>query len=85
MAAGQKVRERMAKRVEDFTYNMLANVFSASETAPLASEAILKAKSYDLGPKSKRIEDLSDWTESKIREKAKSIQSDKGPEGDFSD
>jgi fructose-bisphosphate aldolase, class II len=81
----KEVRERMAKRVEDFTYNILTKVFNAGDTAPLAIEAILKAKSYNLGPKSKRIENLGDWSESKIREKVKSVHGSKGPAGDFSD
>ena len=81
----REVRERMAKRVEDFIYNMLTKVFNAGDSAPLAVEAILKAKSFNLGAKSKMSENPADWTESKIREKAKSVQSNKGPEGDFSD
>jgi len=75
----------MAKRVEDFTYNILTKVFNASDTAPLAIEAILKAKSYNMEPKSKRIENPAEWTEAKIREKVKSVQGSKGPAGDFSD
>ena len=80
-----EIRERMAKGVEDFVYNMLVNVLSAKDTAPLAIEAILKAGSYDLGHKVGRIEDPSEWTASKINEKAKLINSDKGPAGDFDD
>jgi len=34
------VRERMAKGVEDFVYEILTNVFNAGDTAPLAIEAI---------------------------------------------
>jgi fructose-bisphosphate aldolase class II len=81
----REVRERMAERVEKFTYNILTKVFNSGDTAPLAIEAILKAKSYNLGPKSKRIENLSEWSESKIREKVKSVHGSKGPAGDFSD
>ena len=80
-----EVRERMAKGVEDFVYELLTNVFNAADTAPLAIEAILEAGSYDLGPKVGRLEDPAEWTEEKIREKAKSLSSDKGPEGDFDD
>jgi hypothetical protein len=75
----------MVSNVEDFVYDMIANVFNSNDTAPLALEAILKANSYDVGPKASRIEDPAEWTEEKIRQKAKSIVSDKGPEGDFSD
>ena len=81
----REIRDRMAKRVEDFIYNMLVNVFNAQDTAPLAIEAILKAGSYDLGPKSERIHDPGEWTVEKIVERAASIDSDKGPEGDFDD
>ncbi|MGP8196137.1 MAG: ketose-bisphosphate aldolase, partial [Syntrophobacteraceae bacterium] len=42
--------------------------------APLGIEAILKAGSYDLGPKSTRIEDPALWTEDQIREMAKKKQ-----------
>ena len=79
------IRERMVKAVEDFSYNMLVNVLNAKDTAPLAIEAILKAGSYDLGPKATRIEEPAEWTESKIVEKAKLINADKGPKGDFDD
>ena len=85
--AGQpnEVRERMVKGVEDFVYNMLVNVLNTQDTAPLAIEAILKACSYELGPKATRIEDPAEWTESKIIEKAKLLNADKGTKGDFDD
>jgi len=79
------IRDRMAKRVEDFVYNMLVTVFNAQDTAPLAIAAILEAGSYDPGPKAKRIENPSEWTPDKIVERAKSIDSKKGPEGNFDD
>jgi hypothetical protein len=79
------VRERMARRVEDFVYNMLMNVLNAENTAPLTIQAILDAGSYDPGPKVQRIEDPNDWTPEKIAEKAAAIDSDKGPAGDFDD
>jgi fructose-bisphosphate aldolase class II len=75
----------MVKRVEDFVYNMLVNVFNAQDTALLAIEAIINAGSYDLGPKATRIEDPAEWTESKIAQKAKLLNADKGPQGDFDD
>ena len=81
----KEVRERMTKGVEEFVYDLLVNVFNAQDTAPLAIEGILEAGSYDLGPKVGRIEDPSEWTEEKIREKAKALNSDKGPKGDFDD
>ncbi len=81
----QVIRERMAGRVEDFIYNLLANVFNAQDTAPLAIEAILQSGSYDLGAKVNRIEEPSEWTEELIKERALSLETDKGPEGDFDD
>ena len=65
-----EIRERMARRVEDFAYGMMTKVFNAEGTAPLAVEAILAAGSYDLGPKVGRLEDPADWTDEKIVEKA---------------
>ncbi len=79
------VRERMAGRVEDFVYNMLANVFNAADTADIAIDLINEAGGPDAGPKAERIEDPAEWTEAKIIERAKSIDSDKGEEGDFDD
>jgi fructose-bisphosphate aldolase, class II len=79
------VRERMAKGVEDFVYELLTDVFNASDTAPFAIDAILKADSYDLGPKTTRIEDPSEWTENQIHERASKLNVDKGPAGDFDD
>ncbi len=81
----REIRERMCKGVEDFVYELLSEVFNARDTAPLAIEAILSAGSYDLGPKVHRIEDPTDWTESKLKERAARIEVDKGPEGDFDD
>lgn len=85
LALPHEIRERMSKGVEEFVYNILTKVFNAEDTAPLAIEAICKAGSYDLGPKTSRIEDPDEWTESKFKEKASKIDSDKGPEGDFDD
>ncbi len=85
LSQAREVRERMCKRVEDFVYRLLVDVFNARDTAPLAIEAILQANSYDLGPKAGCIEDPAAWTEAKIRERAAAIDSDKGPEGDFDD
>ncbi|MFO7739179.1 MAG: class II fructose-bisphosphate aldolase [Desulfatiglandaceae bacterium] len=78
-------RERMVAGVESFVYNLLANVFNAKDTAPLAVNAILKAGSHDPGPKAARIEDPSEWTERHIHERAAKIVTDKGPAGDFED
>jgi fructose-bisphosphate aldolase class II len=80
-----EVRERMSRRVEEFVYGLLTEVFNAKDTAPLAIDAILEAGSHDLGPKATRIEDPAEWTESKIRVAASKINSDKGAEGDFDD
>ena len=85
LAQSSEVRDRMAGRVEDFVHNMLVNVLDTADTAPLAVEAILDAGSYDAGSKAERIEDPADWTTEKIIERAATIESDKGPEGDFDD
>jgi len=85
LAQPREIRERMAKRVEDFTYKIMTEVFNAQDTAPLAIAAILKAGSHDVGPKARRIEDPSQWTREQIIERAKSICSDKGPQGNFDD
>jgi fructose/tagatose bisphosphate aldolase len=79
------VRESMVGNVEEFVYNLLVNVFNAADTAPLGVEAVLKAGSFDLGPKAERLEDPADWTEEKIRAKAGELPEDKGPAGDFDD
>lgn len=81
----QAVRERMIRRVEDFAFNMMVNVFNAENTAPLAIEAVLDTGSYTCPPKSKRIEDPRQWTRERIEERAAKIDSDKGPAGDFED
>jgi fructose/tagatose bisphosphate aldolase len=80
-----KIRERMSKRVEDFAYNMLANVLNASDTAALAVEAIIAADSYDPGPKADRIEDPAQWSEALIAERAAELPVDDSPDGDWDD
>jgi fructose/tagatose bisphosphate aldolase len=80
-----EVRERMCSRVEDFVYTLLTDVFNAENTAPLGIEAILQARSHDLGHKVERLEDPAQWTEEKIIERGATIVSDKGPEGDYDD
>jgi fructose-bisphosphate aldolase class II len=81
----QTIRERMIKRVEEFVYNMLVNVFNAQDSAPLAIKAILEAGTYDPGPKAARIEDPAEWTPEKITRRAATIESENGPKGDFDD
>ncbi len=85
LAQDRDVRERMSKRVEEFVYTMLTTVFNADGTASLAKELILKAGSYDLGSKGKQLENPQEWTKELIIERAKSLDVDKGPEGDFAD
>jgi len=78
-------RNRMAKAVEDFVHYLLVDVFNAADTAPIAYDLILKANSYDLGPKVEQFEDPAEWTEEKIKARAAAMDTDKGPEGDFDD
>ena len=80
-----KIRERMIKRVEDFTYNMLLSVFNAENTASLAIELILDTGSYSLESKAQRTEDPKKWTPELIRQRAAQISSKKGSSGDFDD
>jgi fructose/tagatose bisphosphate aldolase len=85
MAQPREIRDRMVRRVEDFVYHLLTDVFNATDSAPLAIEAILAAGSYDLGPKASRIEDPREWTEDKIRQRARGLNTNKGPAGSFED
>ncbi len=77
------VRERMVQGVEDFVYDLLVNVFNAEGTAEIAYDLLIEAGSHDLGPKAEQFEDPAEWTEEKIRARAKAIDTDKGPEGDW--
>ncbi len=85
LGQSSEIRTRMVKRVENFVYNMLIDVFNAEGTAPLAISQILQTGSYDAGAKVGRIEDPADWTPELIAQKAAAIGSDKGPQGDFED
>ncbi|NLX19958.1 MAG: class II fructose-bisphosphate aldolase, partial [Desulfobulbus sp.] len=62
MGQPREVRDRMARGVENFVYTMLVEVFNAADTARFGVEAILEAGSYDIGPKTGRIESPEDWT-----------------------
>ncbi len=85
LAQPREVRQRMSKRVEDFVYNILVNVFNASDTAEIAKDIILQAGSHNIGNKAERIEDPAEWTEEKIISKAKLLDVNTGPQGDFDD
>jgi len=81
----REVRERMVRRVEDFAYRMMMEVFNARDTAPLCIEAILEAGSHAAPAKARRLDKPADWTPDRIRERAAALQSDKGPQGNFED
>jgi fructose-bisphosphate aldolase class II len=85
LAQPKEIRERMAKRVEEFAYRMMVDVLNAKDTAPLAIQAILAAGSHDLGAKGRRIEDPAAWTREQIIQRAAGLCSDKGPAGNFDD
>jgi fructose-bisphosphate aldolase, class II len=85
LAQPRQIRERMAARVEAFAYSMMVNVFNARDTADIAIDLILQARSYDPGPKAKRIEDPMEWTKEKIIQRAKKFESTKGPAGNYDD
>ena len=81
----EEIRNRMAKRVENFVYEILVNVFNAKDTASIVNDSILELGTYDPGPKAKQIEDPNEWTPELILKNAASLSSDKGPEGNFDD
>ncbi len=65
----KEIRERMAKGVEDFVFDLLVNVFNAKDTASIVADEIIAAGTYDPGPKADVLEDPDDWTREKIMEK----------------
>jgi fructose/tagatose bisphosphate aldolase len=81
----REIRQRMCRRVEDFIYNILVNVFNAEGTATIAKDIILAAGSADLGRKATRKESPGDWTKEKIIERAKTLNVNAGPQGNFED
>ncbi len=85
LAQPATVRERMTKRVEEFSYRMIMEVLNSGDTDQLAVDAILKAGSYDLGPKGSMLEDQAHWSKEQIIERAKTLKSDKGPKGNYED
>jgi fructose/tagatose bisphosphate aldolase len=85
LAQPQEIRDRMAKDVEDFVFNLLTDVFNTTDTASIVIDEILKNRSPDPGLKAQKIEDKNEWTKEKIVEKALTITSDKGPDGNFDD
>jgi fructose-bisphosphate aldolase, class II len=85
LAQPAAVREGMAKLVEDFVYKMITEVLNGSDTALLGIEALIRAGSYDLGPKGNPIEDPAQWTKEQIVERAKGLVAGKGSGGNFDD
>ncbi|MEW6721454.1 MAG: class II fructose-bisphosphate aldolase [Thermodesulfobacteriota bacterium] len=85
LALPSEIRKRMSRRVEDFAYKMMTQVFNAKDTAKLAVDAILAAGSCDLKPKAGLIEDPKEWTDTKIVKRAKALGTDKGAKGNFDD
>lgn len=76
-----EIRERMVRGVEDFAYSMMVHVFDSNDSAPIVLENILKTGSYDPGPTTQKIEREEEWTEEKIRKRAKSLFSGQGEPG----
>ena len=85
LAQPKMVRERMAKGVEDFVYDLLVKWFNAEGTAPLAIEAILEKGSYNLGPKGSRIEDPKEWTKEKIMARGQALHKKGAGAGKYDD
>ncbi len=81
----REIRERMIQRVEDFAYNLMANVFNSTDTADITIGMILENGSHFPGHKAERIEDPAEWTPEKAAARAAEMDVDKGPEGDFDD
>ena len=79
------IKERIIEDVEKFVYKLLAEVFNASDTAPIAIDMLLKANSYDLGAKAKCIANTADWTAVKIKEKAAKMNFSRGSIGNYDD
>jgi fructose-bisphosphate aldolase, class II len=85
LAQPQKIRDRMAARVESFAYSMMVDVFNARDTADIAIDLVVSAGSHNPGPKATRIEDPSEWTKEKIIERAKQFSGNKGAAGNYDD
>ena len=85
LAQPSTVRERMAKGVEEFAFKMMTEVLNSGDTDQLAIETLLKAASYDVGPKGSLLEDQAHWTKEQIIERAKTLKGDKGGKGNFDD
>jgi fructose/tagatose bisphosphate aldolase len=85
LAQPKMVRERMAKGVEDFVYDLLVKWFNAEGTAPLAIEAIIEKGSYDLGPKGNHIEDPKEWTKEKIMARGQALHKKGAGTGNYDD
>lgn len=85
LAQPASVRHRMVQGVEEFVYELLTKVFNARDTAPLGVETILRAGSYDLGPKGSRLEDPAKWSEQYIRATGGQVGGDKSSKGNFDD
>ena len=85
LAQPKEIRDRMAKGVDDFVFNMLVNVFNAQDTAPIAIEDIIHTGASDPGDKCTRVENPQDWTKEEIIRKGLLIQTDKGQTGNFDD
>lgn len=85
LAQPKEIRDRMARGVEDFVFNMLVNVFNAQDTAQIAIEDIIMTGSPDPGPKCTRIEKPEAWTKEEIIRKGGLIQTEESPGGNFDD
>lgn len=79
------IQNRMVKRVRDFVYYLLTEVFNAQGTAPLAIEAILTASKCDLESKATRLEDPAKWTDDFIREQGQALAQKQDKEGNHDD
>ncbi|MDD2716119.1 MAG: class II fructose-bisphosphate aldolase [Candidatus Wallbacteria bacterium] len=58
----KNIQDRMVKGVEDFVTNLFVNIFNSSNTADLAVDALLEAKSPEIKLFDKVLEDKKFWT-----------------------
>ena len=69
----KEIQERMIKDVEDFVVNLFQNVFYCTNTAELALDLILEAKSPNIVHFNRIIESKSKWTSEYIRTEGKKL------------
>ena len=80
-----EIRERMIRRVENFVYHLMTNVFNSANTADIALDLMAESGTPMPKAKARRIVNPDDWTPEKTTARAALLTPDKGPAGDFDD